>query len=111
MSEAWLVAASNGSGAGPFGGPVPSVYSRLRGVVGAGRGKNVRARRAAGATEKDIEELRKLGALHPQFGRMHPDMTITGNEAVCSGIPTAEYRFFAVHRQRQDLRESMASRR
>ena len=36
-------------------------------------------------------------ALHPQFGRMHPDMTITGNEAVCAGTPTAEYRFFAVH--------------
>jgi hypothetical protein len=87
-----------GPGGGPFGAPAES--RRLAPFAGDwvfDFEKTLDARKAAGAMDDEIEKLRKLYADNPQFGKMHPDMAITGNEAVCSGMPSAEYRFFAMH--------------
>ena len=84
--------------AGPFGAPAESrLLSPFAGQWAFDFEKTLDAQKAAGATDKKIEKLRKLYARNPQFGKMHSDMTITGNEAVCSGLPPAEYWFFAMH--------------
>jgi hypothetical protein len=83
---------------GPFGAPGESpLLAPFSGGWAFDFEKTLAAQKAAGVSEENIERLRKLYAENPQLGRMHPDMTIKGNEAVCSGMPAAEYRFFAVH--------------
>lgn len=91
-----------GGAAGPEGGPFGTpTESRLLAPV-AGRWnfdfeKTLDVQKAGGATAEQIDNLRKLYAGNPQLRKMHPDMTITGNEAVCTETPTGEYRFFAMH--------------
>jgi hypothetical protein len=83
---------------GPFGAPSESpLLAAFAGEWTFDFERTLAAQRAAGVSDENIERLRKLNAENPQFGRMHPDMTIKGNEAVCSGMPAGEYRFFAVH--------------
>jgi len=59
--------------------------------------KTLDGHRAAGATDEDIQRIRKLYEDNPQLGKLHPDLTIDGNVAVGAGLPSAEYRFFAMH--------------
>jgi hypothetical protein len=90
---------TGGPGVGPFGKPIPSaLLAPFAGAWSLDAEKTFDAMKAAGATEADIEQIRKLQAANPQFAVMPSDMTISGNEAVCSGVPSAEYRFFAMHR-------------
>lgn len=85
-------------GSGPFGAPGESrLLAPFAGDWTFDFEKTLEAQKAAGVSDENIERLRKLYTDNPQFGKMHPDMTINGNEAVCSGVPAAEYRFFAMH--------------
>ena len=85
-------------GAGPFGAPSKSpLLAPFAGEWVLDLGKTLDAQKAGGATDEDVERLRKLHAENPQLPKLHPDMTIMGNVAVCSGTPSAEYRFFAMH--------------
>jgi hypothetical protein len=86
------------SGGGPFGRPQESrLLAPFAGEWAFDFESTLAAQKAAGASEEEIDRWRKLYADNPQFGQMHPDMKITGTEAVCSGIPASEYRFFAIH--------------
>jgi len=86
------------SGDGPFGAPGESrLLAPFSGDWSIDFEKTLEAQKAAGVSDENIERLRKLYADNPQFGKMHPDMTIKGDEAVCAGVPAAEYRFFAMH--------------
>ncbi|MGA2796480.1 MAG: hypothetical protein ABSE63_02765 [Thermoguttaceae bacterium] len=83
---------------GPFGPPKNS--SLLSPFIGAWLfdfEKTLSAQRSAGATEEDVQRIRKFYETNPQFGKMHPDMTIEGNLALCSNTPPSEYWFFAIH--------------
>jgi hypothetical protein len=87
-----------GPGGGPFGAPGHSeLLAPFAGDWVFDFERTLAAQKAAGATDEQIEKLRKLYAENPRFGKMHPDMTITGNVAVCAGFPAAEYRFFTMH--------------
>jgi hypothetical protein len=87
-----------GPGDGPFGAPVESrLLAPFAGQWAFDFEKTLDAQQAGGATDQQIDNLRKLYAENPLLGKMHPDMTISGNEAVCAGMPAGEYRFFAVH--------------
>jgi hypothetical protein len=83
---------------GPFG---PSKESRLLSpFAGEWRcdfEKTIEARQAAGTSDDEIEHLRKFSSDHPQFSQLHPDLNIIGDVAVSPGIPSSEYRFFAMH--------------
>ncbi|MFM9960021.1 MAG: hypothetical protein ACKV2Q_02210 [Planctomycetaceae bacterium] len=59
--------------------------------------KTLTAQKAAGVTDEQIAQLRKVFADNPTIGKMHPDLTIQGNVAVGSGLLSSEYRFFAMH--------------
>src|SRR5262245_60913264 len=85
-------------GAGPFAGTVESpLLSSLNGKWKFDFDQTVHARKAAGTTEEEIEDLaRQYGEKSP-LRQLHPDITIQGNEAVGMGIPTSEYRFFGLH--------------
>jgi hypothetical protein len=83
---------------GPFGAPDESrLLSPFAGDWVFDFETTLAAQKAGGLSEENIKRLRTLYAENPQFGKMHADMTIKGNEAVCSGLPPAEYRFFAMH--------------
>jgi hypothetical protein len=85
-------------GGGPFGAPAESrLLAGFAGQWDFDFEKTLDAQKAGGATDQQIETLRKLYAENPLLGKMHPDMTISGNEAVCAGTPAGEYRFFAMH--------------
>lgn len=87
-----------GSGAGPFGSPGDS--PQLQPFAGDWQfdlDKTLETRVAGGASDAEIESLRKLYAENPQHGKMHPDLSITGNEAVGRDVVESEYRFFALH--------------
>jgi hypothetical protein len=85
-------------GGGPFGEPEKcALLSPFAGAWVFDLEETLGAQKAAGATEKQLEQARRL------YGPSSPiskwlDMTITGNEAVGAGMPSAEYRFFAVHK-------------
>jgi len=59
--------------------------------------KSLAAQKAAGVTDEQIAQLRKLYTDNPILGKMHPDLTIRGDTAVGAGTPSSEYRFFAMH--------------
>ncbi len=59
--------------------------------------KTLDAFKDAGRTDDEIASLRKLYAENPQFCSLHPNMKITGDVVVCAGVPSAEYRLFAMH--------------
>jgi hypothetical protein len=85
-------------GGGPFGAPAESrLLAPLAGHWIFDFEKTLAAQKAGGATDEQIDNLRKLYGDSPQLRKMHPDMTISGNEAVCSGTPAGEYRFIALH--------------
>lgn len=97
--------AAGSSDVGPFG---PAEESPLL-VPFAGHWvcdaeKTFAAMRASGVTEEQIAQLRKLTDEHPEFGGVHPDMTISGNVAVTDPVSigplrlVSEYRFFRMHR-------------
>jgi hypothetical protein len=89
---------SSQTGNGPFGPPHNSkLLSPFAGEWVFDFDKTIAAQKAAGASEKDIEGIRKLYGDHPELGKLHPDLSIAGNEAIGSEIPASEYRFFSVH--------------
>jgi hypothetical protein len=91
-------AGAAGPEGGPFGAPAESrLLAPFAGNWAFDFEKTLDARKAGGATEEQIEYLRMVYAENPQLGKLHSDMTITGNEAVCTGIPAGEYRLFAMH--------------
>jgi hypothetical protein len=86
------------SGNGPFGPPNSSpLLSPFAGDWFFDFDKTLIVQKEAGATKEDIERIRNLYEANPQIGKMHPDMTIEGNLAVCSNTPNSEYWFFAMH--------------
>jgi hypothetical protein len=60
--------------------------------------KTLAIQKAAGASDAQIAQLRKLYADNPALGKMHPDLTFDGNVAVGAGLLSSEYRFFAMHK-------------
>jgi hypothetical protein len=90
---------SSQTGDGPFGPPSKStLLSPVAGEWVFDFDKTLTARKMAGASEKDIEKISKLYRDHPELGKMHPDLSIKGNEAIGSEIPASEYRFFSLHK-------------
>ncbi len=87
-----------GPGGGPFGAPAASrLLSPFAGERAFDFEKTLAAQKAAGVPDlEQIEKLRKLYSENPLLGKMRPDLTITGNEAVGSGMTAVEYRFFAM---------------
>ncbi len=94
----FAIGCGDASDSGPFGAVKESILlSPFAGEWVIDFEKSLDAQKAAGASEEDIERLRKFYAENPQFGKMHPDMNITGDIAICAGTPNSEYRFFAMH--------------
>lgn len=60
--------------------------------------KTLDAQKAAGVSDEQIAQIRKLFADNRAFGNMHPDITFDGNVAVGAGLPSSEYRFFGMHK-------------
>jgi hypothetical protein len=84
---------------GPFGKPSESaLLSPFAGAWVFDFDRTLDAQKAAGASDEELRHLRELRAQNPQVAKMHADLTITGNEAVGSGAPSCEYRFFGLHR-------------
>jgi hypothetical protein len=85
-------------GEGPFGPPRQSaLLAPLAGHWSFDLEKTLAAQKAAGVADEQIEQVRKLYADHPEFGQMHADLDIKGDEAVSSGPLSSEYRFFGMH--------------
>ena len=84
---------------GPFGPAADSpLLSQFAGQWVFEFDKTLAALKAAGPTDQQIAQLRKLYAENPMLGKMHPDLTIKGNVAVGAGTPSSEYRLFAMHK-------------
>jgi hypothetical protein len=76
------------TGDGPFGRPLPSVLLKpFEGNWKFDFDKTIETRRAEGASDAEVEQLRQQHA-HPHeiLARIHPDITIVGNEAIGSGM-------------------------
>ena len=87
-----------GPGGGPYGAPTESrLLAPLAGRWVFDFEETLDAQKAGGATDEQVANLHKLYSDNPQLRKMHADMKIAGNEAVCSGRPASEYRFFAMH--------------
>lgn len=97
-----LVAAGCGPGgaanSGPFG-PArgSSLLAPFAGQWTCDVERTLAGFKAAGATDENLEELRKAHHQNPQLGEIHPDLHIAGDVAVSPGPLSAEYRFFAMH--------------
>jgi hypothetical protein len=84
---------------GPFGPPRSSaLMTPFVGKWSFAFDKTLDAQKAAGAPDEQIAQTRKLYAENPVLGKMHPDLTFDGNVAVGAGLPSSEYRFFAMHK-------------
>jgi len=84
------------SGSGPFGPPKESpLLSPFAGRWAFDFEKTLAAQKEAGKSDEEVERLRKFYSANPQFGKMHPDLAITGDVAI--GGVSSEYRFFAMH--------------
>lgn len=95
--------AATGCGADPASGPFGPPRSSARMTPFAGKwsfelDKTLDSQKAAGATDEQIAQTRKLYAENPAIGKLHPDLTFDGNVAVGTGLPSSEYRFFAMHK-------------
>lgn len=89
---------SDQSGDGPFGAATEiPLLTPFAGDWVFDFERTLDERKAAGDSDEDLEKIRKLYADNPLFGQMHPDMSIAGDVAICSGMPPAEYRFFGIH--------------
>lgn len=105
---------------GPFGPPSASaLLSPLEGGWVFDMEKTLDAQNDGGVSDEQVAILRKLYAGNPSrsnrvaspaevellskladeslLGAMHPDITISGNDAVANCFPVSEYRFFAMH--------------
>lgn len=83
---------------GPFGPTDDSpLLSQFAGQWVFDFDKTLAAQKAAGMSDGQIAQLRKLYADNSVLGKMHPDLTIKGNVAIGPGIPSSEYRFFGMH--------------
>lgn len=89
---------------GPFGPPKESkLLSPFAGQWRFDFEKTLNAQKAAGATEENLNKIRKLYNDNPELGKMHSDLVIIGNIAVGkevdgSDMPPCEYDFFSVHK-------------
>lgn len=84
---------------GPFGAPKSSaLMAPFAGAWTFEFEKTLAAQMAAGVTDEQIDQIRKLYASNPALGKMHPDITFDGNVAVGAGILSSEYRFFGMHK-------------
>jgi hypothetical protein len=97
-----IVAATGCGGGNPDSGPFgPSQDSPLlapfAGEWTCDFEKTFEAFKAAGTSDEQIEQLRNFYGENPRFGNIHPDINITGDVAVSPGVPSSEYRFFAMH--------------
>lgn len=87
------------SASGPFGAPSASpLMTPLTGTWTFDFDKTLDAQKAAGVSDEQIAQLRKLFADNPALGKMHPDLTFDGNVAIGAGLLSSEYRFFAMHK-------------
>jgi hypothetical protein len=84
---------------GPFGPPRSSaLMTPFAGKWSFEFDKTLDAEKAAGASDEEIAQTRKMYAANPALGKMHPDLTFDGNVAVGAGTVTSEYRFFGMHK-------------
>ncbi|HJT30533.1 MAG TPA: hypothetical protein VJ783_00595 [Pirellulales bacterium] len=89
---------SGQSGKGPFGAATDiPLLAPFAGDWVFDFERTLAERKAAGDSDENIEKIRKLYADNPLLGQMHPDMSMSGDVAVCSGMPSGEYRFFGIH--------------
>jgi hypothetical protein len=89
----------SGMDAGPFGDVKESkLLAPFAGRWTCDFEKTIEALKAGGATDEKVESLRKFYRENPELGNIHPDIELTGDVAVSSGIPSLEYRFFALHK-------------
>lgn len=87
-----------GSGDGPFGAPAKSrLLSPFSGSWAFEFDATLEALKAAGTSTEDIEKLRKLYASNSLPGKMHPDITVNGNQILCAGFRPGEYWLFGLH--------------
>lgn len=90
---------ATGSASGPIGTPEAStIMAPFDGKWTLDWDKTLAAIRAGGATEEQIESLRRNYANDPSLSTLHPNLTITGNVAMGDGRPSSEYRFFRMHK-------------
>jgi hypothetical protein len=83
---------------GPFGKPRRSaLLAPFAGSWVFDFDKTIQAQEARGASKEDIERLRKQYEQNPELRKLHADMAITSSQAVCAGVPSAEYDFFGMH--------------
>ncbi len=93
-----LVGCGLDSDSGPFGTPRASpLMAPLAGKWTFALDKTLDAQKQAGATDEQIAMSRKFHESNPVFGKMHPDMTFEGDQAVGAGLLSSEYRFFGMH--------------
>lgn len=97
-------AADSTADSGPFG-PVKEslILSSFAGEWVFDFEKTLDSLNSAGASEEDIEQLRKLYTENPQIDKFHPDIKITGDIAIGSGILSSEYRFYAMHQHDEKI--------
>jgi hypothetical protein len=83
---------------GPLGKPRPSaLLAPFAGSWVFDFDKTIQAQEARGAPKQDIERLRKQHEQNPELGKLHADMALAGSQALCAGVPSAEYDFFGMH--------------
>ncbi|MCA8986137.1 MAG: hypothetical protein KDA78_00755 [Planctomycetaceae bacterium] len=98
MVTLFVIGCGSNPASGPFGEPESSpLMVPFAGTWTLEFEKTLEAQKAAGVSEEQIEQTRKFFADHPQFGKMHPDLTFEGNVAVGEGVISSEYRFFSMH--------------
>jgi hypothetical protein len=85
---------------GPFGPPRSSaLMTPFAGRWAFEAEKTLNAQKAAGASDEQIAEDRKVYAANPELvGQICPDLTFDGNVAVGAGLVSSEYRFFDMHK-------------
>lgn len=94
----FAIGCTSDSASGPFGAPRASaVMAPFAGTWTFDFEKTLAVQRAAGVTEEQIEQIRKLYSANPALGKMHPDLTFDGNVAAGAGNLSSEYRFFGMH--------------
>lgn len=94
-----VVGCTTNTSNGPFGAAADSpLLSPFAGQWVFDFDKTLASQKAAGATDEQIAQVRKLYGGGSPLGKMHPDLAIQGDVAVGAGKPSCEYRFFAMHR-------------
>jgi hypothetical protein len=87
---------------GPFGPPRQStLLVPFAGNWTCDFEKTIEAQRAAGASDEEIAQLRKLDPQHRAFRKLYPDLNFSGDLAV--GHDNSEYRFFSMHQHGDEV--------